>query len=86
MGPCVKRAEEQGRAAGPHRKMGKRGDITGPVMAIGIVTGRGKSDQVPSGPAFLHPRLCFTLLTSLGRGASIYQAHKMTHGWRLQDG
>lgn len=59
-------AEEQGSAAGPHGKSGKRGNITGLVLAIEMGTGGDRGDQVPSGPALLHPRLCFTLLTSLG--------------------
>lgn len=84
VGFCVKHGLRSRKGlAGPHGKTGKRADITDLVLAIGIETGRGRGDQAP---AFLHPRLCFTLLTSLGLRSSTPQSHKATRGWRLQDG
>lgn len=46
------------------------------VIAMGMEAGRGRGDQVPSGPAVVDPRLCFALLTSFSLGASTSQAHE----------
>lgn len=49
------------------------------LIAIGMETGRGRGDQVPSGPAVVDPRLCFALLTSFSLGASTSWAHEVNH-------